>query len=210
MFMQELPGLNCRIDAYVAHIQLTRTSTLNTFTFDDFAHLAACFDHISANTDVRCVILSALPDSKAFTAGLDLKETSAFPQKSDDAARQGLGFLNAVTILQQNITSIEKCSKPVVACVSGICFGAGIDIITACDIRLCSRDAVFSVKEVDIGICADLGTLQRLPKICGNQSWVKDVSLTARSFGADEALQFGLVSRVLDTRQSLIGTNSIT
>jgi delta(3,5)-delta(2,4)-dienoyl-CoA isomerase len=79
-----------------------------------------------------------------------------------------------------------------------------MDIITACDIRFCSKDAVFSVKEVDVGLAADVGTLQRLPKIVGNQSWVREVCYTARNFNASEAEVFGLVSKVYGDRRSLL------
>ena len=77
-------------------------------------------------------------------------------------------------------------------------------MITACDIRFCSQDASFSVKEVDIGLAADVGTLQRLPKVVGNQSWVRDVCLTARTFDAKEALAQGLVSRIASDKQTML------
>ncbi|KAK6060500.1 enoyl-CoA hydratase/isomerase family protein, partial [Cooperia oncophora] len=88
------------------------------------------------------------------------------------------------------------CCKPVIAAVHGVCFGGGIDIITACDIRHSTRDAKFSVKEVDVGLAADVGSLNRLPKICGNESWIKEIAFSARHFDADEALKFDLLSRV--------------
>ncbi|CAJ0607571.1 unnamed protein product [Cylicocyclus nassatus] len=96
------------------------------------------------------------------------------------------------------------CCKPVIAAVHGVCFGGGIDIISACDIRHCTQDALFSVKEVDVGLAADVGSLNRLPKICGNESWLKEVALTARNFGADEALKFDLVSHVYATQEEMV------
>lgn len=86
----------------------------------------------------------------------------------------------------------------------GISFGLAIDMSCCADIRICSADTKFSVKEVDIGIAADIGTLTRLPKIVGNHSWVKDVALTARVFGAEEALKFGFVSRVLENKAKAV------
>jgi len=83
----------------------------------------------------------------------------------------------------------------------GIAYGLAIDISTACDIRLCTRDVRFSVKEVDIGVAADIGTLTRLPKVVGNHSWVKEVCYTARDFGADEAWRVGFVSDVAESKE---------
>jgi Delta3,5-Delta2,4-dienoyl-CoA isomerase len=90
--------------------------------------------------------------------------------------------------------------------VHGACIGGGIDIITACDIRLATSDASFSVKEVDVGLCADIGTLQRLPKVCGNGSWVREVCLTARSFGSEEASRQGLLSSVYEDNKAMMSS----
>lgn len=86
----------------------------------------------------------------------------------------------------------------------GYSFGLGLDIATCADIRICSADTKFSVKEVDIGLAADIGTLTRLPKVVGNFSWVKDVAMSARVFGADEAYRVGFVSQVEATKEKAI------
>ncbi|MES1914187.1 MAG: hypothetical protein MHM6MM_006291 [Cercozoa sp. M6MM] len=106
--------------------------------------------------------------------------------------------------MQQNITAAENCRVPVIACVHGGVIGGAIDLITACDIRIASSDAFFSVKEVDIGMAADVGTLQRLPKVVRSDSWVRDVCLTGRRFDAQEALQQGLVSRVCEDKKAAV------
>ena len=87
----------------------------------------------------------------------------------------------------------KQCHKPVIGLIHGHCVGGGVDLITACDIRYCSRDAWFTVKEVDIGLAADIGTLQRLPKVVGNQSLARELIYTARRFDADEAKSLGLI-----------------
>ena len=97
---------------------------------------------------------------------------------------------------QAAITSIEKCEKPVIAALHGWCLGLGIDISVCADVRICAKDTRFAVKEVDIGLAADIGTLSRLPKVVGNGSWVKDVCLSASQFSADEAERVGFVSWV--------------
>lgn len=81
---------------------------------------------------------------------------------------------------QAAFTAIEECTKPVIVAVHGACFGAGVDLITSCDIRYCSKDAFFCVKEVDVGLAADVGTLQRLPKVIGNNSLVRELCYTGR------------------------------
>ncbi|KAK6011743.1 enoyl-CoA hydratase/isomerase family protein, partial [Ostertagia ostertagi] len=112
-------------------------------------------------------------------------------QDGEDIARKARQIRRKILEMQQAFTNIEKCCKPVIAAVHGVCYGGGIDIITACDIRHSTKDAKFSVKEVDVGLAADVGSLNRLPKICGNEGWLKEVAFTARHFDADEALKFG-------------------
>jgi delta(3,5)-delta(2,4)-dienoyl-CoA isomerase len=132
--------------------------------------------------------------------------------------------------LQHSISSLELCSKPVIAAVHGLCLGAGIDIMSACDVRLCAEGTVFAIKvrfssflpfssplsgcsagrprqtlsdalerqqEVDIGLAADIGSLQRLPKTTGNASLLYELALTARNFGPAEAEKLGFVSRTV-------------
>ena len=130
-------------------------------------------------------------------AGLDLK-AAGLEQQGSDTARKALRLREHVLDWQAAITQIEACDKPVIAAVSGIAYGLAVDICCACDIRYAASDAQFSIKEVDIGIAADIGTLSRLPKIIGNESLARELALTARPFGADEALKMGFVSRVLD------------
>lgn len=94
------------------------------------------------------------------------------------------------------MTALELCSRPVIAAVHSACIGAGVSLITAADIRYCTEDAYFTVKEIDLGLAADVGALQRLPKVVGNHSWARELCLTGRNFDSKEALTFGLVSRV--------------
>ena len=106
--------------------------------------------------------------------------------------------------LQDLITTMEKCRKPVIGAVHNACVGAGVDMITAMDIRLCTADAWFCVKEVDMGLAADVGTLQRLPKVIGSQSLVSELCLTARRMEAVEAERCGLVSTVFAGKEELM------
>ena len=107
--------------------------------------------------------------------------------------------------MQDSFTNIERCKQPVIAAIHGPCIGGGVDLTSACDIRYASKDAFFSIKEVDVGLAADVGTLQRMPKIVGNEGLVRELAYTARHFSAQEALQFGFVTRVLDSRELMLG-----
>merc|ERR1712179_742804 len=106
--------------------------------------------------------------------------------------------------LQDLITAVEKCRKPVIGAVHNACVGMGVDLITTTDIRLCTQDAWFCVKEVDMGLAADIGTLQRLPKVIGSQSLVNDLCLTARKMKSQEAEKCGLVSSVFTTKEDMM------
>lgn len=94
------------------------------------------------------------------------------------------------------MSALERCSRPVIAAVHSACVGAGVSLITAADMRYCTDDAFFTVKEIDIGLAADVGALQRLPKVIGNQSLARELCYTGRNFDSKEALSCGLVSRV--------------
>lgn len=164
------------------------------------------FDQFSHDPSVRAIVLSGAGD-KAFTAGLDVKaasESLLSPEADADTARKATQLRRHVGSFQDCITAVERCEKPVVVAMHGFSLGLAIDLSTAADVRVCARDVKFAVKEVDIGLAADIGTLSRLPKVVGNFGWVKEVALTARTFGADEALRVGLVNGVYDSKDAAV------
>ncbi|GJN91449.1 hypothetical protein Rhopal_004472-T1 [Rhodotorula paludigena] len=165
---------------------------VNAFSTDLFAQLRDAFAQASRDEDVRCVVLTS-DVGKGFTAGLDLHASDLMRQASDPA-RTALLLRDHIDHLQRCVSAIQDCEKPVVCAVHGLCFGAGIDIMSACDVRYCAEGSIFSIKEVDIGLAADIGSLQRLPKVTGNASLVAEYALTARNFGPPEAERMGLVS----------------
>ncbi|KAJ2661976.1 hypothetical protein IW148_003183 [Coemansia sp. RSA 1199] len=188
----------------VARVEVNRPEALNAYNTQTWTDIGRCFEQIKHDGAVRSVVLSA--SGRMFTAGLDLKEAltgplGKRPDSGDDAARRGYYHRLFILKFQAAISTIEDCDKPVIAAIHGACIGIGIDVISACDIRVASADAYFMVKEVDIGMAADVGTLQRLPKVVGNNSWVRDVCYTARKVSAKEALDVGLLSRVLPSRE---------
>lgn len=107
------------------------------------------------------------------------------------------------TSLIKNFIQLQ-CAKPVIAAVHGACIGGAVDMICSADIRYCSSNAFFQIKEVDLGLAADVGTLQRLPKIIGSHSLVKELAYTARKMMAPEALTTGFVSQVLDDEKRFV------
>ncbi|KAH7348004.1 delta-delta-dienoyl-CoA isomerase-like protein [Pyrenochaeta sp. MPI-SDFR-AT-0127] len=168
-------------------------------------NLSAIFRQLSHDPNVRAVILTGAGE-RAFTAGLDVQAASSgtLTQSSEDPARTAAHLRRHILEFQDCITDIEKCEKPVIAVLHGISFGLALDMSLACDIRISTADSKISVKEVDIGIAADIGTLSRLPHSVGNLSWVKDVALSARIFGSDEALRVGLVSSVYKDKSEAV------
>lgn len=168
--------------------------------------LGHIFAQLSTDPSVRSIVLSGAGD-KAFTAGLDVKAASQgllSDSSATDSARKAVHLRREVASFQECVSSLEKCEKPVIVVLHGFSLGLAIDLSTAADVRFCAKNTQFAVKEVDIGLAADVGTLSRLPKVVGNFGWVKDVCLTARLFGPEEALRVGFVSQVFDEKAGAV------
>nr|XP_045600528.1 delta(3,5)-Delta(2,4)-dienoyl-CoA isomerase, mitochondrial-like [Procambarus clarkii] len=190
---------------HVFHVQLNRTEKLNALNKIMWREVGECFDKLAEDPDCRAVVLSGT--GKLFTTGIDLgdlTQMAGIVMSDDDVARKCRALRKIISSYQESFTAIEKCPKPVISAVHNACIGAGVDLICSADIRYCSSDAWFQVKEVDVGLAADVGTLQRLPKIIGNQSLVRELCFSARKFFSSEALQCGFVSRVFEDKDSLL------
>ncbi|XP_022979902.1 delta(3,5)-Delta(2,4)-dienoyl-CoA isomerase, peroxisomal [Cucurbita maxima] len=186
----------------VFHLRLHRPSHYNTLTTELFGELRRALSSLDQNPDVRVIILSG--SGKHFCAGIDLKSTASNFENllSSERGRAGERLRREVKAMQDSITAIEECRKPVIACIHGGCIGGGVDMATACDLRYCTAEAVFSVKEVNLAITADLGTLQRLPGIVGFGKAV-ELALTGREFSGLEAKELGLVSATFASKMEL-------
>ncbi|KAH6609528.1 hypothetical protein Trco_002874 [Trichoderma cornu-damae] len=192
--------------AFVAHVQIRRPEKLNAFSEAMWLEFGGVFRRLSEDADVRAVVLSGAGD-RAFTAGLDVQSTSqdgTLMSKEQDPARKAKKMRAQIEEFQSSIGAMEKCEKPVICAMHGISLGLAIDIACCADIRICASNTRFAVKEVDIGLAADIGTLARLPKIVGSGSWVKEVCLTARDFSAQEALAVGFVSQVHEDKAKAV------
>lgn len=184
----------------VVLITLNRPNKLNAMSRVMYSEIKLVFDHFSKDPVVRCLVITG--NTRSFCAGMDLNDGSSY--NSDDPARSALRAQEDIKTLQDCITSAELCRKPVIAAVSGYCIGAGVDLITACCIRYCSKNAVISVREILLGLAADVGTLERLPKIVGNESWVKEIVYTGRDVKAEEALKHGLFSKMFENHEDTV------
>ncbi|XP_038997989.1 delta(3,5)-Delta(2,4)-dienoyl-CoA isomerase, peroxisomal-like [Hibiscus syriacus] len=185
----------------VFNLIINRPSVSNALSIDFFNEFPKALNELDHNPAVAVVVLSG--SGNHFCGGIDLNSLAAIANNnSGDHGRIGERLRRHIKFMQDAITAIERFRKPVIVAIHGACLGLGINIVTACDIRYCSKDAFFSVKEVDVGITADLGTLQRLPGIVGFGN-AMELSLTARRFSGEEAKELGLVSRVFGSRKEL-------
>lgn len=194
--------------AHVYHVILNRPEKRNAMNALLWREIGECFNWLGKEPNCRVVILSGA--GKMFTSGIDVNnliELGAKVGEVEDVARKFKTIHDFVGPYQDSFTELEKCSKPIIAAVHGGCIGGGVDLISATDIRYCTKDATFCIKEVDVGLAADVGTLQRLPRIVSNQSLVRELAYTARNMHADEALSCGLVSKVLPDQEALLGVS---
>ncbi|XP_036602209.1 delta(3,5)-Delta(2,4)-dienoyl-CoA isomerase, mitochondrial [Trichosurus vulpecula] len=189
---------------HVLHVEINRPEKRNAMNKAFWREMVECFNKIAKDPHCRAVVFSGA--GKMFSSGIDLMDMSGelIQPQGQDTARVSWNLREFIAQHQETFNVIEKCPKPVIAAIHGGCIGAGVDLITACDIRYCAEDAWFQVKEVDIGLAADVGTLQRLPRVMGSQSLVNELVFTARKMMADEAVSSGLVSRVFKDRESLL------
>ena len=185
-------------DGHIAWLILNRPDKRNTMNLEFFNGLTRQFREFDEDPEVRVVIIRA--EGKSFTAGMDLGSIGGLLQGDGADFREDLR--KKIIELQDAMNAVEKCGKPVIAAVHSHCIGGGVDLLSACDIRMATRDAVFSIRETRIAIIADLGTLQRLPHIIGH-GWFRELALTGRDFTAEEALKMGFITRLYEDREAL-------
>lgn len=207
--MDSYASLRIDKDGAIARLTLIGPGKGNAMGPDFWRELPVAMAALDADPEVRVVVLSG--EGKHFSYGLDLMgmmgELGPLIQGQQLAGGR-IELLALIERMQGAITSVERCRKPVVAAISGWCIGGAVDLITACDIRLCSDDARFSVREVKLAIVADVGTLQRLPRIVGEGN-ARELALTGRDIDAVEAERMGLV-RICGDVQALADAATAT
>lgn len=190
---------------FTLHVQLNRPESLNAMNKVFWHEILDCFRKIKDDKDCRVAIISGA--GKMFSSGLDFTDMLDLTSKiisKEDIARKAKYLQSIVEQYQMSFTAIEDCQKPVIAAVHGGCIGGGANLICACDIRYCTQDAYFSIKEIDIGLAADVGILQRLPKAVGNDSLLREYIYSCEKIDSKNAKEIGIVSRIFESKDSMM------
>ncbi len=194
--------LTCSLVDQVARITLNRPDKANAMNALMWQEIRQAMRWVDSTAEARVAIIDGAGAN--FCSGIDLGMMMSMGKQIDDPceARMRENLRYVILDLQDTLTSIERCRKPVLVAIHGACVGGAIDLVSCCDMRYASYDAVFSIKEVDIGMTADVGTLQRLPKII-SPAVVRELAYTAKSIDAVEAERVGLVNRVYASTEVL-------
>lgn len=187
---------------HIATLTFVNPDRANALDEAGWAALRHAFKTVDEDPAVHVVILTG--EGRHFCAGMDLSVLGSLQERlapTPEETKERL--VDFIVGIQDCITAIERCRKPVLAAIHGGCIGGGVDIVTACDIRYCTEDAYFTVKEVDLGIVADIGTLQRLPFIL-HPGLVAELAFTGRKMFGPEAKITGLVNETFTDREQLL------
>lgn len=191
------------LEGGVAHLAMSRPQALNTMTRAWWGELLEIVDRLSCDGKTRVVVLSG--QGKHFSAGMDLANFAP-PEggpPSQDRGRMAEVGVRQIMDLQDSISSLEKARMPVIAAIQGACVGGAVDLVTACDLRVCTADAFFCVQEINIGITADVGTLQRLPRVVP-PGIARQWCYTGERVPAARAYEVGLVNQVYDSQEAML------
>lgn len=186
----------------VGILWLDRADKYNALSTELWSGFQGALDELCSDNQIGAIIIAGR--GKHFCAGIDLVQDSLSEHKNSTArspAEANMHQLEQTRKFQAAITAIADCPLPVIAVIQGYCLGAGVDLISACDIRIASNDALFSVRETRVGLVADIGTLQRLPKIL-NAGHVAELAYTGKDINAQRAEKIGLVNDLYESAQA--------
>ncbi|MFK7842921.1 MAG: crotonase/enoyl-CoA hydratase family protein [Sphingorhabdus sp.] len=192
--MDSLKFFQLTREGAVAHLSLNRPDKANCMEPAFWSELPVILDSLEQDPTVRVLLLSG--EGKHFSAGMDMSSFSfIFGLTESETARASFAMRKAVLELQDILSGLERARFPVIAAVHGACVGGALDMISACDLRLAAADTKFSIEEANVGMTADIGTLQRLPKLIA-PGIVKELALTGRRFTPEEAKSWGFVNAI--------------
>jgi len=192
--------LELACDAQVAHVRLARPDSMNAMDAAFFAEIEHVATRLHREASARVMVISST--GKHFTAGMALEAFVTNPLPEGTSGRR-LAIQDVVVALQDAFSALERLRVPVIAAIQGGCIGGGVDMVTACDVRYASVDAFFCIQETNIGITADLGTLQRLPKLIPI-GVVREYAYSGRRMPAARARELGLVNEVFPTHEATV------
>eukprot|EP00040_Diaphanoeca_grandis_P026532 m.148816 g.148816 ORF g.148816 m.148816 type:complete len:287 (+) comp30622_c0_seq1:274-1134(+) len=193
---------------HIIQCSLNRPKKRNALNAEMWKELGDFFDEVASDSNVRVILLAG--SGPMFTSGIDIgvftsiSDSSDGDHESDDVSHRALKIRKIGKEWQRAFGNIETCGKPVICCIHNYCIGVGMEMMSACDMRICTTDTVFGLMEVNIGLASDVGGLQRLPKIVANQSLMREWAFTGRKIDSAEAMRCGLVSSVQPTQQALM------
>ena len=185
---------------HIAHLVLSRPEAMNTMNPAFWRELDAVLTHLHQSADARVLVISST--GKHFSAGMAL-DTFASIMMDDQSPEGRAAVFDLLAGMQATFTKLETLRIPVIAAIQGGCIGGAVDMVTACCLRYATADAFFCIQEINIGMVADVGTLQRLPKLIPLAA-VKELAYTGRKLNAAKALAYGLVNEVFDTPEALL------
>ncbi len=188
----------------IAHVRLSRGDKANSMIPAFWSELPAIVDEISDAGRARVIVLSA--EGRHFCSGMDLSVfsgDSSLESESSEIGRRRANLRLSLLHLQRSFTALEEARMPVLAAIQGACVGGGVDLVTAADCRYATADAWFSIHEINIGMTADVGTLQRLPRLIPS-GVAREYAYTGRRMPAERAHQLGLVNEVFDDQESMM------
>jgi enoyl-CoA hydratase len=186
---------------HVAHLVLNRPEAMNTMNPAFWRELDTVLTQLHKNGDARALVISST--GKHFSAGMALDMFGGTITMDDASAEGRAAIFDLLTEMQATFTKLETLRIPVIAAIQGGCIGGAVDMVTAACIRYATADAFFCIQEINIGMVADVGTLQRLPKLVP-LAVVKELAYTGRRLPAQKALGYGLVNEVFDTPEALL------
>eukprot|EP01117_Protostelium_nocturnum_P008297 TRINITY_DN2964_c0_g1_i1.p1 TRINITY_DN2964_c0_g1~~TRINITY_DN2964_c0_g1_i1.p1 ORF type:complete len:276 (+),score=99.34 TRINITY_DN2964_c0_g1_i1:48-875(+) len=187
----------------ILEIILNSPKRLNSIDDQFMKEIGAAAKILEEDNEISVAIVWA--EGRMFTAGLDLKSQGSVLQGDGEGshATQSLVIYRHLKAWQKHFQSLRDCSKPVIAAIHGPCIGGGIDLITACDVRLATKDCIFSIRETKVGIVADLGTLQRIVKLT-SAGFIREMAFTGSNVTASRAHHFGFVNEVYENKEAML------